>query len=327
MKSGRNVPIAPFSRIIYDDCNRLGRSGLCGLFLKVPKPVLPGVLKSCGKKQGRLFLVVVERLGDAFLERFLRVTVRRSGGPAEGGEDGGADAVESAGQRLAVYRPIHQKENGGDNYQVRPVLFVLGEGGAEGVEECFPLGAVESAGLEDGAEIGIAPGLEFFIVAEFLGWYGEVDLNGRLTAVIWPKGVGAAAGAEFDAEFICVGEKPSLRGQSQLVQAVSHVHNGLQLDELAAVDQIGVAGDIQILDEDLHVLLAEQRIGRKVVIVIAQGSAVDEDAVHNFPQGLGQYVHRKMFVHVGPGFLAVVVFLQKRQGFRCRFGEFFQGCQ
>ena len=85
------------------------------LSLKVPKPVLPGVLKSCGKKQGRLFLVVVERLGDAFLERFLRVTVRRSGGPAEGGEDGAADAVESAGQRLAVYRPIHQKENGGDN--------------------------------------------------------------------------------------------------------------------------------------------------------------------------------------------------------------------
>ena len=100
MKSGRNVPISPFSRIIYDDCNRLGRSGLCGFFLKVPKPVLPGVLKSCGKKQGRLFLVVVERLGDAFLERFLRVTVRRSGGPAEGGEDGGADAVESAGQGL-----------------------------------------------------------------------------------------------------------------------------------------------------------------------------------------------------------------------------------
>lgn len=304
-----------------------GGAVLWGFFLKVPKPVLPGVLKNCGKKQGCLSLVVVERLGDAFLERILRVTVRRGGWPAEGGKDGGADTVERAGQRLAVYRPIQQKENGGDDYQVRVALLVLGKSGAEGVEECFPLGAVEFAGLEDGAEIGIALGLGLFVVAEFLGGYGEVDLNRRLTAVVWPEGAGAAAGAEFDAEFVCVCEKPSLRGQSQLVQAVSHVHDGLQFDELTAMDQVGVAGDIHILDEDLHVLFAEQRIRRKVVVVVDQGSAVDEDTVHNLPEGLGQYVHRQMFVHVGPGLLAVVIFLQERQGFCCRSGEVFQGCQ
>ena len=93
------------------------------------------------------------------------------------------------------------------------------------------------------------------------------------------------------------------------------------------MNEVGVAGDIQILDEDLHVLLAEQRIGGKVVVVVDQGSAVDEYTVHNLPEGLGQYVHRQMFVHVGPGFLAIVIFLQKRQGFCCRSGEVFQGCQ
>ena len=297
------------------------------MFLKVPKPDLPGVLKSCGKKQSSLFLVVVERLGDVFLERILRVTVRRGGGPAEGGEDGGADAVESAGQRLAVYRPIQQKENGGDDYQVRLVLLVLSESGAEGVEECLPLGAVEFAGLEDGAEIGLLPGLELFVITEFFGGYGEVDLNGRLAAVVWPESAGAAAGAKLDAEFICVGEQSSLRSQAQFVQAVCHIDDRLQLDELAAVNQIGVAGDVQILDEDLHVLLAEQRIGRKVVIVLDEGSAVDEDAVHNLPERLGQHVHRKMFVHVCPGLLAVVIFLKERQDVACRFREILQCVQ
>ena len=263
-------------------------------------------------------------MGNAFLERILRVTVRRGGGPAKGGEDGGADAVERAGQRLAVNTLIHQKENGGDDYQVRVALLVLGESGAEGVEKCLPLGAVESAGLEDGAEIGIAPGLEFFVVAEFLGWYGEIDLNRWLAAVVWPEGAGAAAGAELDAEFVCVGEQPSLRGQPQLVQAVSHVHDGLQLDELAAVDYLGIAGDIQVLDEDLHVLLGEQRIGRKIVIVVDQGCAVDQNAVHYLPEWLGQDIHRKVLVHISLGLHAVVIFLQKRQVFRCRFGEILQ---
>ena len=99
-------------------------------------------------------------MGDAFLERILRVTVRRGSGPAEGGEDGGADAVERAGQRLAVYRPIHQKENGGDDYQVRVALLVLGESGAECVEERSTLGAVESSGFED---------IEDFRIGDYLG--------------------------------------------------------------------------------------------------------------------------------------------------------------
>lgn len=327
MKKGRNVPISPFLRNTYDDCNRLWWSGLRGIFLKVPKPVLPGALKSCGKKQVCLFLVVVERLGDVFLESILRVAVRRGGRPAEGGEDGGTDAIESAGQRLAVPAPSHQQKNGGDDYQVRLALLVLGEGGAEGIEERLPLGAVESARLEDGAEVGIAPGLEFLIVAEFLRRYGEVDLNGRLAAVVRPEGVASAAGAELDAEFVCVAEETALRGQPQLVQAVGHVLDGLQLDELAAMDQFGVAGDVKILNEDLHVLFAEQGIGREVIFVLDEGSAVDENTVHNLPEGLGQNVHREMLVHVGHGLLAVVILLQKRQCFGCRSGEFFQGCQ
>jgi hypothetical protein len=130
------------------------------------------------------------------------------------------------------------------------------------------------------------------------GPYREIDLNGRLAAVVWTEGVGATAGAEFDAEFVCAAEKPALRVQSQLVQAVGHVLDGLQFDELAAVDQFGVAGDVQILDKDLHVLLAVQGIGRKVVIVLDEGSAVDENTVHNLPEGLGQHIHREMLFHV-----------------------------
>ncbi|MGP1526967.1 MAG: hypothetical protein ACTTI2_06145 [Bacteroidales bacterium] len=40
-----------------------------------------------------------------------------------------------------------------------------------------------------------------------------------------------------------------------------------------------------------------------------------------------QQVEGEVLVHIGHGFLAIVISLQKRLCLFCRFGEVFQGCQ
>ena len=200
----------------------------------------------------------------------------------------------------------------------------VGDQGFESVVEGLLLWEGEGVAVEDIAELFEAEGLLALVFAElFRGEDGRI-VDGRKVFGGAAEGGGVVALLDGAGETADVFEHPGLFDQAELGELVGDFLYRLYLDELEAVGQFLLAGEVQVLDEGLDVAGIEKGPGGKRGFVSGDGDAPAHDAGEDVFDGFGEDVQGKLLFFYLLYFLPVVVFFKALQRFFCCAGEAFK---
>ena len=120
-------------------------------------------------------------------------------------------------------------------------------------------------------------------------------------------------------------EHPGLLGEAELGELVGYIVYGLQWDELEAVGQLFVAGEVEIFDKVLDVTGIQEGVGRKRGRVIGHRDAPAHDAGEDVFDGFREDVQGQLLFLNLLYFLSVVVLFKALQRFLRGVGETLEG--